>query len=303
MNCQIIPWNREEVVFPLLFAEYKKEFDLLPDLPQFDEAGFADHVKGNWGSCEGLLAVSGGAIVGVMLYAPGECVAVPVWGTAGTQEVRIRLFQALARETLALRATRVRFSVRLYAHDTDSILTFCRMQFGMECETCLRRIPEKGLDESGIRELTKGELAARWSEVWGLTNAVVRHLRESPVFYPGEEFTEGLYREFFMDGNTHVVVAEEDGRFIGLIEWNGEGQGFGFAGQRAVNVGEAYVLPEYRGTGLAEKLLAYAESAAKRQGFAFSWVMHGTANPNATGFWNKYFDPFEVEMVRIIEKV
>ena len=288
---------------PLLYAEYRKEFELLPDLPKFDEAGFTAFVKENWGVCEGLLAVSGGEVVGAMLYETGETVVVPVWGTAGSQEVRIRLFQTLARETLALRIDRVRFSVHLYAHDRDSIMTFCRMQFGMECETCLRKLPEEGLEETGVFELSKKKMKARWAEVWTLTNAVVEHLKESPVFYPGEEFTEDVYREFFEDEDTHVVVAEDNGRLVGLIEWNGEGHDLGFAGRKAVNVGEAYVVPEKRGTGLSERLLAYAEHQAKKRGYEYSWVMHGTANPNATGFWNKYFDPFEVEMVRTVEKV
>lgn len=31
------------------------------------------------------------------------------------------------------------------------------------------------------------------------------------------------------------------------------------------------------------------------------WVEHGTANPNARGFWNKYFDTYRYELIREIK--
>lgn len=30
------------------------------------------------------------------------------------------------------------------------------------------------------------------------------------------------------------------------------------------------------------------------------WVEHGTANPNARGFWKKYFKTYQYELVRTI---
>lgn len=43
---------------------------------------------------------------------------------------------------------------------------------------------------------------------------------------------------------------------------------------------------EYRGTGLSETLLRFAEKRALEEGYKNMWVEHGTANPNARGFWN-----------------
>lgn len=51
---------------------------------------------------------------------------------------------------------------------------------------------------------------------------------------------------------------------------------------------------------LAEALLRYVEARAKCEGAEYMWVQHGTANPNARGFWNKYFSTYEYELVRTI---
>ena len=56
---------------------------------------------------------------------------------------------------------------------------------------------------------------------------------------------------------------------------------------------------------LREKLegLQYLEVENKgEKGYKCMWVEHGTANPNARGFWNKYFLPYQYELVRTINR-
>lgn len=88
---------------------------------------------------------------------------------------------------------------------------------------------------------------------------------------------------------------------VGIIQWNHEPDEFVCGSEKSVNVGEAYVIPQYRGTGLARKLLEFAENRARRNGAIYMWVEHGTANPNARGFWNKYFDTYRYELIREIK--
>lgn len=125
------------------------------------------------------------------------------------------------------------------------------------------------------------------------------HLQQAPVFYPCGEFTEEGYRDFFLDGETQLHGAfDASGRMVGMIETNAEANGM--IGGQSANVGEIYVIPEYRGTGLADALLAYAADFARKQGAEYLWVEHGTANPNARYFWGKYFESYEYEMDRTI---
>ena len=97
-----------------------------------------------------------------------------------------------------------------------------------------------------------------------------------------------------------MIAAYDNGKLAGIIEWNAEDcEMVGKEGQSA-NVGEAFVYPAYRGTGLAEKLLGFAELRAISEGYRYMWAEHGTANPNARGFWNKYFTTYQYELVRRI---
>ena len=158
-------------------------------------------------------------------------------------------------------------------------------------------------DAYTIKTLAKDEIEKRWDEIWELTNAIIKHLKQAPVFYPGYEFTEQVYKEFFMDSETKLHAAlSKDNKIIGMIESNGESEVFSFQNIKSVNVGEVYVIPEYRGSSLSRDLLHYVMDYEKRKGAGYLWVGHGTANPNARGFWNKYFKTYQYELVRKIEK-
>ena len=85
---------------------------------------------------------------------------------------------------------------------------------------------------------------------------------------------------------TELIAAFMGEKIIGLIEWNRERNELICGTSASVNVGEAYVNPEYRGTGLARELFWYAQARAKHEGAEYMWVEHGTANPNARGSWN-----------------
>jgi ribosomal protein S18 acetylase RimI-like enzyme len=97
------------------------------------------------------------------------------------------------------------------------------------------------------------------------------------------------------------LIAAFYGRsLVGIIEWNLEEDSFMFGKRKSVNVGEVYVKPSLRGSGLVKALLNTAENRAMNAGFEYMWVEHGTANPNARGFWNKYFQTYQYELVRTV---
>lgn len=103
-----------------------------------------------------------------------------------------------------------------------------------------------------------------------------------------------------MSEDTKLIAAVHNDELIGMIEWNLDANHL-MGGRKSVNVGEIFVLPQYRGTKLSVKLLETAEKRAKEAGYDYMWVEHGTANPNARGFWNKYFATYQYELVREIK--
>ena len=66
--------------------------------------------------------------------------------------------------------------------------------------------------------LTKADIFNNWNRIWEHTEEIIKHLQNSPVFYPGNEFTEELYRDFYMSEETEVIVAYDKAEIIGMIE-------------------------------------------------------------------------------------
>ena len=231
-----------------------------------------------------------------------HCV-VPVCGYyAENEKTMVRLFQKLA-ETV-VKDIPCDFSVHLYREDSECINAFHMMQFGTMSEKCLARLDETDIETTytaNIAVLSKKEITEKWDEIWKATEQLIEHLRKSPVFYPGKEFTEAVYREFFSDESVELIAATDRGRIVGIIEWNHEKNKILDPDIKSVNVGEVFVYPQYRGAGLAQQLLSAAKARAYLAGFGYMWVEHGTANPNARGFWNKYFTTYQYELVRYIE--
>lgn len=228
----------------------------------------------------------------------------PVWGYGALgdnrENILSRLFHRIADDLC--RKEKVHFQMKLYAHDENIVRLFSFMQFGIECEEGICCTDEEIGSETKIqiRELDKQEVQLRWSEIWNVLSCLIHHLQKSPVFYPGKEFTEELYKTFFMDSNTYVYVALVNNRIIGLIEANTEKSEFVGDYEECYNTGEAFVIEEYRGRGVAQALLHYVIKSLRTHGIKYLWVEHGTANPNARGFWNKYFSTYCYIMTRDI---
>ncbi len=231
---------------------------------------------------------------------------VPVYGYyASSEKILSKLFCKLSESLMEKGDTE--YQVNLYAHDQEALKLFAMMQFGFIYEEGRLEIVDEDYRLSGdyvIRTLSKAETEEHWDEIWKLTYAIIEHLKQAPVFYPGNEFTEQMYREFFMDPETNLHVAfSHDNKMIGMIESNSESDELALQNTGSVNVGEVYVIPEYRGSALAGDLLRYAAAYEGRKGAEYLWVGHGTANPNARGFWNKYFKTYQYQLVRKIEKI
>ena len=279
-----------------------------PFLEKMSEQDFSKFFQEETKAMQGLVSVNNGDCEGFLFYTLKDGVQlqcrIPVWGigAAGKNAVKTTayLFQYLAEKIV--RSKTVAFSVHLYAYDLEIQKLFSFMQFGIQSEVGIRCIKDTWpVGGYNVREIGKNELEQRWKEVWSLLDRLIDQLRQSPVFYRCSEFTEELYRDFFIDAGTRVYIAENAGQIIGLIESNQENLSMLFPGERAANVGEAYVLPEYRGKNAAQALLSYMDSRLLEENVKYEWLVHGTANPTARGFWNKYFETFEYELIRNIE--
>lgn len=298
----------EEKILELLYAKYKIQIQNFKAVHLMSKEVFKAFYSDQMQEAESLLVIHNEELVGVLFYftwQEGETryCEIPLIGYAAKQENEEKyigvLFQKLAEKYV--NAGKTYFSIHVYAKDEKIKQLFSYMQFGMMAETGIRKIETKYKVNTSvqIRTLNKTEITQRWHEVWQLTRCIIDHLKTSPIFYKGDEFTEEVYQEFFMDQGTSVHIAfDKNDKMIGMIESNKDTNPFVFGKEKATNIGEAYVISEYRGSGLAQDLLNFAQAYERQYGAIWAWVEHGTANPNARGFWNKYFETYTYEMVR-----
>lgn len=309
----------------LAYESYKEEISMHAGVQLKSYKDYQEFMNHSMKDINGFVYLEGEKCLGYILYNTWEensntCCSIPEWGygaeSDGREKIISYLFQTLAEEMVKERT--VHFSVNLYAHDTEIQRLFSYMEFGTQAEigicqlektevsdavTIRERGKETVREEVLIRKIPKKELVNRWNEIWNLLSQLIDHLKKSPIFYGGEEFTEDVYMEFFADAGTKVYIAEQSSEIIGLIAANKDTISQVFKVEEAVNVGEVFVLPDYRGMDIAQALLGFACKDLAEAGYHFAWVEHGTANPNARYFWNKYFATYKYEMVRMIGKM
>lgn len=283
---------KKEELIPYLYEGYLKEMSHFTFLNPISETQFKACICEEMENMQCVYAKDENGYRGAIFYSCWEedemkyCNILVFGYFAETEDILADLFGQLA-DKIVKKGTYT-FLTHLYAHDEMSIRLFSMMQFGMISEKGIRKIdeqPESERKDVCIKLLSKEEMIEKWSEVWTLTNAIVEHLKGSPIFYPGEEFTEEIYKEFYLDEDTHVYAAfSKEGKMIGIIESNMEADQIAFGEKKSINVGEAYVIPQYRRTGVSKALLSFAEHYEKTRGASYSWVEHGTANPNARRF-------------------
>lgn len=278
-----------------LYKKYSAEMSMLTHAAPMNEERFSAVVVDKLRSYTCLCARNGEDITGAIFYRMEEkgdslLCEIPVYGYfASSLKLLDKLFQAVAQTAMG-KGLPCRFSVSLYAHDEEVIRLFSFMQFGITMEKGVRCIPGYEGSEFDIRLLTKEELAGYWDEIWPLSAGIAQQLRSTPTFYKGEEMDEDRAWRFYMAETTRVFGAYEQDRLVGIIETNDEEDELVCRDAWNVNMGEAYLLPAYRGSGMAEALLRYAEDYERQRGAEYAWVEHGTANPLARNFWNRYFE-------------
>lgn len=271
-------------------------------------------IKNKMNEAKGLVCLNNNKVEGFLLYYEWmsentKFVNVPLWGYGAKHKDRIKIMSRLIEELMRITVCDcpVQFHMKVYAHDEDVFRCLVWCQFGAQSLEGIRwthtNVFDQSLSDVTCRCLSKEEIQLHKNEVLNLYQGIVSHLQKSPVFYPGTEFTDDVFFDCAMDELTKVFVAFEGDHMIGIIDTNDEGNSFINDDSFSCNIGDVYVLPEYRGKKIAQLLLQTVCSHLSSSGVTRAWVEHGTANPNARGFWDKYFTPYSYDMIRVVEPI
>jgi GNAT superfamily N-acetyltransferase len=199
-----------------------------------------------------------------------------------------------------------RLSVSVYAHDTEVLWTYLMSGFFLEMTGIVRDVFSPIMTEMqgkySFKELGKKELINHKFEIIELYRGLINHLRVSPIFYHGRNFlpVEKRFDDFLKD-DMRIFAVFDGNRLIGMIDSGPVDEGFAKDNIEALNMSDVFIEPAYRGNGIAAALLKYANEELKSSGTRRLFVTHGTINPAANGFWDKYFANYYYSMTRLID--
>ena len=305
-----------DTIVEMALATYQMEKDSCSTLPVSPDT---DYIRERLsaiietGTCR--LATEAGNVVGFLAFEKAFSVGKGIYGATSPlfgygikhekrEAVIGKLFQNIAAE-LCERQTQS-FSVNVYAHDTSVLWMYIMTSFAMNLTEAVKDtntpIGLKTLDKFIYREVSKEELLNYKSDIIDLYRDLVNHLRVSPVFYHCRHFLplEARFEDFLAD-NLRLFAAFKDNCLVGMINSEPVDIPLFKSDSQAVCMGDVFVKPQYRGQGVAAALLAFANDELKNDGIKRLLVTHGTINPNARGFWDKFFANYSYTMTRVID--
>lgn len=285
------------------WAEERSHVPALPEHTQPDLASLAQRGLA-------VAAVEDGRLLGYLgAYGPWQPVFCtpdvsgvfsPLHAHAVQKENRVRiwqrLYQAAAEKWVAAGA--VSHAVTLFAHDREGQEALYLYGFGVRCIDLIRPMEHLTAPAWRCRELA----AQEQSVLTPLRRLLAEHLAQSPCFMvdPPEQVEAWLQRRLAQPPRT--FVAEADGQIAAYMEVTSEGENYLSDTPGTMNICGAYCLPEHRGTGAAQAVLAYMIAALRAEGFTRLGVDCESFNPTALGFWRKYFTPYTHSVVRRIDE-
>jgi GNAT superfamily N-acetyltransferase len=213
------------------------------------------------------------------------------------------LFQSTAAEICEKYAQSL--YVNIYAHDTDVLNMFIMSAFSMDTTDVVRHtslnIQTVSLNGIQFAELNKVQVLEYRTDVLELYRELINHLRLSPVFYHCNDFLPIEERfEDFLSEDMRIFAVFEESQLIGMIDSEPTDIEFAKMDANAIGMGDVFMKQNYRGRGLGEALLAFANDKIRESGIERVFVTHGTINPTARGFWDKYFVNYAYTMTRQI---
>jgi len=193
----------------------------------------------------------------------------------------------------------------IYANQTEERDVLYQLGFGLRLADAYRSLH----DHSGLPvaqddeiEFTEHKISVR--RIYPLYLALVDHLRQSPMFMVRDNtLSEDDFVESAMRQRARYFIARKriGGDIIAYMKLIETGENFITTAASMRSISGAYCLPEYRGTGLASKLLSFVCHQLEDEGFAQLGVDYETFNPQAWGFWSKYFQAYTYGLTRHID--
>ena len=146
----------------IAFEQYEKECQKVAVISNCSKETLKAQMKDAFQQQNGFAYYENNEMVGYLVYdgtwddnGTTWC-NIPLWGYGAVNLDRMKiismLFQTLAEKLFGHQ--KLHFQVKVYAHDKEAIKLFSFLQFGIECEECMRQVD----DEIPDAKVSDGEL-------------------------------------------------------------------------------------------------------------------------------------------------
>ncbi len=303
--------NHVEGAAKIALSEYMEQRAFVPILPEFDfHNGLCKIISELTDSDLGVVALENGNMVGYLTcYQPmqnhfGKTPGVfsPLHGHGTIKENRSKIYSRLYQKVSEkwIKQGILSHAISLYTH-SEAVESFYFNGFGLRCIDAIREVKQIEVNLNAnmkMFELSANELDA----VVPLKNQLIKHLRNTPMYIP--LFFQVDYkqlREDSEDRKSRFFVAEINNEIVAYIEIMSSGENFVCEYAEMMNICGAYLIPEHRGSGVFQKLLAFLMEILKTEGYTHCGVDFESFNPTSRGFWLKYFIPYTYSVTRKID--
>lgn len=259
----------------------------------------------------GVAALDDGRLVGYLafrgpierFFGTATGAYAPVHGYAASGDDRERMIGPLVQHAAARLVERgvTSLAITMYAHDAEAMRALTLTGFGIRNADGIRHLSEP-IHVSPVSGYTFGELQQEtFSDIVPLENGLIRHLRSSPTFLPVDEMTVDAFLEHRVEGARFFGAWAGDA-LVGYIKVSGEGESLYTRIPGMLNITGAFLVPEHRGMGVFDALLAYVIETLRDEGVELLGVDCETMNPTARHFWGRYFDNYTYSHARRIDE-
>lgn len=313
---QIVDLNAEHLEDAIKIAKvhYEEERSKVSALPEVSKLPDLHHFADNH---LGVAAIEGKRLIGYLgTYSPfnddfgttnvmGTFSPIQAHGALGEyrEELYLRMYQAAANKWA--KEGILSHAIACYAHDKAAVNTFFYQGFGLRCIDAIREMEDIEIntfvslkDTVGFQymEIPKTE----WNMLLELNNSLITHMGNSPIFMKFPSMSEEEFNHK-NSGYIRYFGIKDNGRYIAYIKIAEEGENFATLEPDMLNICGAFCMTEYRGLGIYQKLVSFLITSLKNEGYLRLGVDFESINPNARGFWLKYFTEYTNSLVRRID--
>ncbi len=305
----------------LALAGYEEERRHVPGLPAVSE------IPGLWELADnglGVAAVENKRLAGFLCCLPPfenafgstevRGVFSPMGANGAVRENRAAIYGAMYQAAAEkwVNAGALSHALCLYAHAEDLQRLFYFYGFGCRCMDGIRLLEENGgktpavpvtgfcgQTEDGYEYLEFSP--KKETGLYPLVSAMYLHFQKSPFFLNRKPPREDEVR-LLSEKESRFFGVKREGSLCAFLETDKDGENFLAGEEGYLHITGAYCLPEYRGSGIYRRLLAYTALALRAEGYTHLGVDFESLNPAAYGFWRKDFAIYTHGVVRRIDE-